>query len=588
MQTVFLPAVRWRFRAFVARQQRWTVVHEAVLLRLIREPSSMHELTSQLSVNEQILTATMSRLMRAGLVELVIEQGVGRFRATGLGADIIASGTEPRVEEEIRPRPINAVFLPLIDCIVRSSDVRFVPLKDSRLDGGLLVHLTKRMEGREHYDTIYDRLTETVRLRPNEAVRSVDPNSLDVREGFVEVRHETLPNLPENDAKAVAKIVNARRAGNAKKASASTQPNRLDLPELTVPWNEDDLVIGGRIQRSLFEDVVDAAVERIVILSTFIDIGNVDQLWPALERAAERGVNVDLLYGAAGEDATKHGERAQELSKRAALSRFSNRISVHEYSVASHSKFLIADDGAGSYVAIIGSCNWLSTPFNAVEISYVIRHPAFVAQVAGVFRETSKGAKLSNDLVSFFGSLSRWGDSTVSTSLSAENVGVKLRLILANEHIATIRRAATEAKDRLIIGSHRFGSTAEQAMLVAAANAAKNVEDMRVIYCMIRKPQFRSDVTALRKQYEPQGVKFVHLDTQKKRTPIHGKYLIWDKDNAVVTSLNWASATVSDDDQTSELGVHFKGPEVGEAILRKLQKEVPQIDGDFRTKARKL
>ncbi|WJS86401.1 phospholipase D-like domain-containing protein [Paracoccus sp. TOH] len=443
------------------------------------------------------------------------------------------------------------------------------------------------MDTRGHYDTIYDRLTETVRLRPNEAVRSVDPNSIDVREGFVEVRHETLPNLPEKDAKAIAKIVSARRAGNTIKSTPQNRLNSLDLPELTVPWNEDDLVIGGSSQRLLFEDVVNAAVERIVVLSTFIEIGNVDQLWPILERAAERGVNIDLLYGAAGDDASKHGARAQELSKRAALSRFSNRISVHKDSIASHSKFLIADNGMGSYVAILGSCNWLSTPFNAVEMSYIVRHPAFVAQVAAVIRRTTIGAKLSNDLVSFLGSLSRWGDATVSTSLSAENVGVKLKLILANEHAAIIRRAATEAKERLIIGSHRFGSTAEQAMLVAAANAAKNIEDMRVIYCMIRKPQFRSDVTALRKQYEPKGVQFVHLDTQKKRTPIHGKYLIWDADNAVVTSLNWASAAVSDEDQTSELGVHFEGPGIGEAILRKLQKEVPQIDGDFLTKAKK-
>jgi hypothetical protein len=547
----------------------------------------MRELSSQLSVNEQVLTVTMSRLMRAGLVELLIENGVGRFRATGLGADIIASGTEPRVEEEIRPRPINKVYVPLIDCIVRTSDVRFVPFKDSRLDRGLIVHRTKKVETREHYDTIYDRLTEAVRLRPNEAVRSVDPNSINVREGFVEVRHDTLPNLAEKDAKAVAEIVSARRAGNTIKSPPHSKPKNLDLPELTVPWKEEDLVIGGSSQRALFEYVVDAAAERVVVLSTFIDVGNVDRLWPTLERAAERGVSIDLLYGAADDEASKHEARAQELSKRAALSRFSNRISVHKDSVASHTKFLIADDGMGSYVAIVGSCNWLSSPFNAVEISYIVKHPAFVAQIAEVFRRTSVGSRLSNDLVSFLGSLNRWGDATVSTSPSAENVSVRLKLVLANEHAAIIRRAATEAKKRLIVGSHRFGSTAEQAMLVAAANAAKNVEDMRVIYSMIRKPQFRSDVTKLRKQYEPRGVKFVHLNAQKKRTPIHGKYLIWDKDNAVVTSLNWASATVSDKDQTSELGLHFKGAEVGEAILKKLEKEVPQIDGDFQTKAKK-
>lgn len=124
-------------------------------------------------------------------------------------------------------------------------------------------------------------------------------------------------------------------------------------------------------------------------------------------------------------------------------------------------------------------------------------------------------------------------------------------------------------------------------MLVAAANAARNVTDMRVIYTQIRKPQFRSDVTALRNEYEPKGVKFVHLDTQKGRTPIHGKFLLWDDDNVVVTSLNWASATVGDEDLTSEIGIHLSGRKVGDAFHRKLQEVVPRIDGEFITNPKK-
>ena len=83
-------------------------------------------------------------------------------------------------------------------------------------------------------------------------------------------------------------------------------------------------------------------------------------------------MSVDLLYGAAGDDAAKHGARAQELSMRAASSRYSKLIKIHKDSITSHTKFLIADDGMGSYLAILGSCNWLSTPFNAVEFSYII------------------------------------------------------------------------------------------------------------------------------------------------------------------------------------------------------------------------
>jgi len=587
MQSVFLSAVRWRFRAIVARQQRWTSLHEAVLLKLVRAQASMGELSVLLAIEAQILTATISRLMRAGLVELIFEEGIGYFRATGLGADLIASGAEPRVDEEVRPRPISAVFLPLTGSIIRTSDVRFVPSKDDRLDAGMLIPLTRELNNREQMETIYDRLTETVRLRPNEVVRSIDPKSIDIREGYVEIRQETLSILAEDDARKVASLVKSRRSGALAKVAPIMERERLTLDPQEIRWNPDDVVIGGSSHKSLLEQIVKAATDRVVILSTFIDAENVDDFWPIFENAAERGVQVDLLYGAAGEDAGKHTERAQLISARITSSQHSNRIRVHKQSVVSHAKFLIADDGEGGYLAVTGSCNWLSTPFRAVEISVVLRHPPLIAQIAAVCRTAFSNTPLSNDLVSFLGALNRWGDAIAQTSLDPDLESVRVRIVPANEHAGLIRRAAAEASDRLIVGSHRFGSSAEQAMLVAAANAARNVSDMRVIYTQIRKPQFRSDVTALRREYEPKGVKFVHLDTQKRRTPIHGKYLIWDADNLVITSLNWASATVSDEDMTSEIGIHLSGPNVGEAILRKLQEVVPQIDGDFRTKPTK-
>ena len=584
MRPVFISAIRWRFRAFVARQQRWTSLHEAVLLQLVRTPASMSELSKKLSIEPQVLTATISRLMRAGLVELNFEDGIGRFRATGLGVDLIASGAEPRVDEETRPRPVSSVFLPLTGSIMRTSDVRFVPLKDERLNTGMLIPLAQRMNNREQMETIYDRLTEAVRLRPNEVVRSIDPKSIDIRDGYVEVRQETLTNLAGGAARKVAKIVKSRRAGVPVEIIPPTDRKPSVLPPQTIRWNPDDIVIGGSAHRLLLKRIVDAATERVVILSTFIDVNNVDEIWPIFESAADRGVHIDFLYGVAGEDAAKHSERAQILATRALSSRQPTRIRMHKQSVASHAKFLIADDGKGGYLAVVGSCNWLSAPFRAVEISCVLGQPCLVAQIAGMCRRIFANTRLSIDLVSFLGTLSRWGDAAVPRSLSSDTEECTVRIISANEHAGIVRRAAAEANDRLIVCSHRFGSSAEQAMLVAAANAARKVADLRVLYTQIRKPQFRSDVTALRHEYEPQGVKFVHLDTQKGRIPIHGKFLLWDSDDIVITSLNWASATVGDQDLTSEIGLHLSGPYVGDSIFQKLEKLVPQIDGNFQSK----
>lgn len=585
MRSVFVSAVRWRFRAVVARQQRWTSIHEAVLLCLVRKRASMQSLSEELAIDHQVLTATISRLMRAGLIELVFDSGSGLFGATGAGADLIASGTEPRVDEEARPRPVSAVFLPGTGNVIRTRDVRFVPLRDERLNNALLVPLDRPLTNRNQMEAIFDHLTEAVILRPNEVVRSIDPRSIDIREGYVEVRDETLPNLPKRDAVKIAKMVKAKRAGNNVTNISVVDKSELVLPPHTIRWRAEDVVIGGSSHKELLDRIVGTARERVIILSTFVNTQNVDAIWPMFEDAAARGTTVDLLYGVAGEDAEKHTAQARELAHRATSSRFPTRIRMHTQSVASHAKLLIADDGEGGYVAVIGSCNWLSAPFRAVEMSVVLRHPALVAQIAAIARKIFSGVALPNDLVSFLGTLIRWGDAVACIASRPDTNECTVRLVLANQHDRIVRKAAAESKHRLIVGSHRFGSTAEQAMLVAAANAAKHVDDMRVLYTLIRKPQFRSDVTALRNEYEPRGVKFVHLDTQKKRTPIHGKFLIWDSDDTVVTSLNWASAAVDNDDQTSEIGVHLSGPGVADSVLANLEILVPQIDGDFRTKS---
>jgi phosphatidylserine/phosphatidylglycerophosphate/cardiolipin synthase-like enzyme len=519
-------------------------------------------------------------------VELSFSDGYGRFKATGAGIDLIASGAEPRIDEETRPRPISAVYLPLTGSIMRTSDVRFIPAKDKQLEKGMLIPLGQQLDNREQMETIYDRLTETVRLRPNEVVRSIDSRSTDIREGFVEIREDTLTNLPKEDAQKVARLVKSRRSGAKIEAFPLMEQKALVLTPQTIRWDARDIVVGGSNHRDLLEDVLKAATERVVILSTFIDAHNVEQIWPSFESAAERGVNIDLLYGAAGDDAEKHSSRAAALSALAARSRNPNKIRVHRQSVDSHAKFVIADNGDGDFLAIVGSCNWLSTPFNAVEISVILRHRQLVAQIAKVCRTVFLKTQLSNDLVAFIGTLAHWGDAIVATAPAPGIAECRMQIVLANEHTRIVRKAATDANNRLIIGSHRFGSTAEQAMLVAAANAAQNVTDMRVIYTQIRKPQFRSDVTALREEYEPKGVKFVHLDTQKKRTPIHGKFLLWDTDDAVITSLNWASATVSDVDIKSEIGIHLSGPGVADTLLEAIKIAVPRIDGDFQNRSK--
>lgn len=44
---------------------------------------------------------------------------------------------------------------------------------------------------------------------------------------------------------------------------------------------------------------------------------------------------------------------------------------------------------------------------------------------------------------------------------------------------------------------------------------------------------------------------------------MHGKFLIWDNDNVVITSLNWSSAGTRRDNPWGEIGIHVSKPDIG-------------------------
>lgn len=580
MQPVFVPVERWRFKAVVARQQRWTVIHELVLVSLVRERASMSELRERLAIGSQVLTATMARLMRAGLVEIVFDGSKALFSPTIAGGDLIASGVAPQVDEETTLRPVNLLILIPTASILRTRDARFLHPWDLRLQRGVTIPPPSIADRDYKLSDLHDALAEKVILRPNEVVRAIDSLTLDRKPGFVEVRDDGLPNVSPEDGARISEIVATARSGTKVVSKRAERYPDLRSSSQAIPWQPDDVVMGGKSHFELLADVLATAKTRVVILSTFINLENADRVWPLIECAAEQGVTIDIVHGAAGDMAEVHTGNAAVLAKRAAGSQNPTRIHVHQRSVLSHAKFLIADDGKGGSIAVVGSCNWLSTPFGAVELSVILRHPVLVGQIARIAQAIFAPVGVGNGLVSFLGSLSLMGDAKSRSSQRPDGVECAVKIVLANEHDGIVRLAATRAQERLVVGSHRFGSTGEQALLVAAARAAPRVGDVRVVYTQISAPQAKGDVRALREEYEPKGVKFIHLDRSRNRIPIHGKFLLWDSDDAVITSTNWASAVVDADDRTSEIGLHLSGAGVADDILARLEDMVVHVTGD--------
>jgi hypothetical protein len=58
---------------------------------------------------------------------------------------------------------------------------------------------------------------------------------------------------------------------------------------------------------------------------------------------------------------------------------------------------------------------------------------------------------------------------------------------------------------------------------------------------------------------------------------LHGKFVLWDSDNVIVTSLNWASASADDRNPIGELGVHVNSPGFADVVRAKLENLLPEL-----------
>jgi phosphatidylserine/phosphatidylglycerophosphate/cardiolipin synthase-like enzyme len=86
-------------------------------------------------------------------------------------------------------------------------------------------------------------------------------------------------------------------------------------------------------------------------------------------------------------------------------------------------------------------------------------------------------------------------------------------------------------------------------------------------------PVTRGYAKQLERETLAQGVKLV-----KCRNAVHGKFLAWDDDDLVITSLNWASASGSPDHPGGEIGIHVQSQGIADAALEAIATLVPEVN----------
>jgi cardiolipin synthase A/B len=141
-------------------------------------------------------------------------------------------------------------------------------------------------------------------------------------------------------------------------------------------------------------------------------------------------------------------------------------------------------------------------------------------------------------------------------------------MVRGDMHDEAIRFARNNAAHTIIVGGDRLGRGAEPRTLIplVAAYKRNEVEGM-IYYSRVSAPLRKADATALKRETEGTRVRFIEVPDGD----LHGKFLLWDTDDLIVTSLNWSSADTRRDAPYAEIGVHLTGPGLAKDITARLE-----------------
>ncbi|QGM99816.1 phospholipase D-like domain-containing protein [Methylocystis parvus] len=582
---VAVPVKLARLRVWVDKGRHWSGVDRLILWALAAEPSTAGELAKVARIPARLIAEIILRMMRFGWVELAAAPKGASFRATEAGREVVETfATLPPVTRRIARR-ISFSMEPFawrayglrdlkpyrsgeIESIERGHDVRRVVI-----DGGW---------GRLSSLKLYAAADQV--LADDEELSSVDYSASDTVDQFAlfTVIGDSIKGLPPDPAEQLVSAIRRAAKENKPGAALTIKPPRRAIISTdagnivrTVPIRPDDIVLSGQDHRDRLIEILRQARSRLIMHSTFLREGAFIELQAEFARAAKRGVRIDIFWGADRDesDRTANLEAAIAINHRiTADQNLRGRARVHLYTTRSHAKLLIADAtgrAADEFVAVVGSCNWLYSGFNRVEASVVLRHPHAVAQVAQECAELIFDVATSSETASDLTSLAR----TLRTHTAPEG-DAELRLIRGDDHAELMRLARETAEKSIMVGGDRLGLAAEARTIIPMMAAAKRSVQGLICYSKPSGPVTQKDAKDLATLAGSVGVRLLQIRDRE----LHGKFLLWDDDHLVITSLNWSSADTRFDSPLGEIGVYIKSPGVADNIRRRLIEGWPSLD----------
>jgi cardiolipin synthase len=582
--TVAVPVYRVNCNVVVERVRAWSVAEELLLWSLSTASQTIGDLAKDSNLPHQVIIASLSRLMRFRLVELCIKDDAVQFQCSSFGKEIILSGEALPTFPKRFTRPIGFVVERFSGRLFQRREIRFQwnSQIEKAVSGGSDIRKVAVEGGTPQTDDAaqFTRLSEIVSRRLDDNLASIDRSSFSFTDdGFMTVRvADGVPrDLPESAGDVLKNmILDVANRGERQRLVTISYAGRDGIQDTFSPiacdFDPADLVIGGDDQQVQFRKLMGEAFSRVIVHSSFVDAEKFRAQEEVIRAACRRHVTVDIMWGI---ESNRDIERRNHLAILEISEIVNNdpvmrdRVRVHLERTGSHAKVILADTRDGRWVAAVGSCNWLYSPFKSVELSVIVRAPEAVADVLSGMQRLIGDKGIAHPIAIELGITARDLRRLPKSSGNSTTT-----LVMGQEHESIMRLASGAAKARFVVGSNRLGSTARPGALMPSKLAAsREGVSATVLYSRPSGPIKNRHANELAIEAQKDGVRLI----KTKGSTLHGKFVLWGDNDILITSLNWASASSDPLFPLGEMGVHVSSPGLAALTLKRLESIFPEL-----------
>jgi DNA-binding MarR family transcriptional regulator len=552
MTTFFLPLMKVGVAYAVSAGRRWSVLEHMLLAELAREQHSVKQLASLADLPSRMIVEALIALLRANWVEVRADAKGVRFSATPIGRKRIEEKDLPvKTSRDIRWTSL--CFDGNTGSWLRSEELKLVYHEDLPEEADLLDGL---------YQTYNIRDGAIRALLPLDLDETLEPEAPTPRNASrpyarFSVRAGEVDGMPSTAPLRLRELIlsEAAKRGSLNVAEYSSGSRASDAGVFRDTFTDNDLIVGGDAHLAAIRAVLVEAKTACVIHSCFVHPETVRRLLPEFEKAARRNVRIELLYGLR-HDAEDEGAPPSIADTEAVLDTLPallrKRVRMSQMSSGAHGKLVLWDTADSGWRSLVGSCNWLSSWYDAIDVSIMSRSPQLAVRLMSWLLETqlpsiggwSAQARRLNGYL---------GATRIHASQHDENGDHSIRLLTDEDHFAALRTARDLAKHDIVLGCDLFGNAAETTTVVPMERAAELGRTVHMYYARPTKRLLDAGLAPKAEDYAARNLNLL------KVPKLHGKFLAWDDLNFVASSFNWLS-TIPDTRVTgAEFGLLVEG-----------------------------